>query len=39
MMNLTIKHLTSLQPTLGGIAYWSVDCAMNSICEPREGLS
>jgi len=40
MMNLTIKHLSFTQPTQGGLAYWSVDCAMNnSIREPHKGLS
>lgn len=40
MMNTTIKHLSFTQPTLGGLAYWSVDCAMtNSIRELSEGLS
>ena len=27
MMNTTIKHLQTIaQPTLGGLAYWSVNC-------------
>jgi hypothetical protein len=35
-----IIHSSLLQPTQGGLAYWSVDCAMNtSIREPQEGLS
>ena len=39
MMNLTIKHLTSPQPNLGGLSYWSNDCAMNVVRELSEGLS
>ena len=28
MMNLNFNHSTKLQPTLGGVAYWSVVCPM-----------
>ena len=40
MKYTNIKHSLLLQPTLGGLTYWSVDCAMNNnIREPHEGLS
>jgi len=40
MINFNIKHLSLTQPTLGGLAYWLVDCVMNnSIRESKEGLS
>jgi hypothetical protein len=27
-MNLTFNHFAKLQPTLGGLAYWSAVCLM-----------
>ena len=34
-----IIHSSLLQPTLGGLAYWAVDCGVNNVLEPQEGLS
>jgi hypothetical protein len=40
MKTYNFNHSSLLQPTLGGLAYWAVDCVMNnSICELQRGLS
>jgi hypothetical protein len=31
MTNLTIKHPSLTQPTLGGLAYWSAVCPMINV--------
>jgi hypothetical protein len=40
MMNLTLNHSSKLQPTLGGLAYWSAVCPMINVdLEYVEGLN
>jgi hypothetical protein len=39
MKYLNINHSLLLQPTLGGLAYWAVDCGMNNVLETQRGLS